>query len=219
MERHQSLLDGMTPERSGHKILIVASDAILAALVGTLVEFARYTAAFPAPDESPTQALMRVKPLVAVLLDVSDQNGATDVFVSRAQRQSVPVLLFGARSLLAERTEWVARHQLGVFALPEEIARLENAIERIIPDAVRPRAVRDRRGEAQRSKTGTLDFTDARGVHWTVYDRRGPERRNRVDRRFVSDSGEVLHCEITEQEARLISVATLAEQLTRAIPE
>ena len=209
----------MTPERTGHKILIVASDPILAALVGTLVEFARYTAAFPAPDEPPTQALTRVKPLAAVLLDVSEQNGVSDVFVSRAQRLAVPVLLFGGRAVLAERADWAARHGLATFALPDEISLLEGAVERIMPDGVRPRATLDRRGEAQRSSSGTLDFTDAVGVHWTVYDRRGPERRNRVDRRFVSDAGEVRHCEITEQEARLVSVATLSEQLGRAVPE
>lgn len=209
----------MTPERSGHKILIVAADPILGALVGTLVEHARYTAAFPAPDELPAQALERVRPMAAVLLDVADTNGASDLFVSRAEKLSVRVFVFGRRERIEKHSEWSRRHQLPTFALPEDIARLENALEGLIPDAVRPRAARDRRGEAQRDASGTLDFIDERGVHWTVYDRRGPERRNRVDRRFVSDGGEVRHCEITEQEARLVSVVMLAAQLERSTAE
>jgi len=209
----------MTPERSGHKILIVAADPILGALVGTLVEHARYAAAFPAPDELPAQALERVRPMAAVLLDISDVNGASDLFVSRAEKLGVRVFVFGRSDRIAQQSEWTRRHRLPAFVLPEEIARLENALEGVIPDAVRPRTVRDRRGEAQRDASGMLDFTDDHGIHWTVYDRRGPERRNRVDRRFVSDAGEVRHCEITEQEARLVTVAMLSDQLSRATAE
>ena len=209
----------MTPERTGHRILIVAADPILAALVGTMVEFARYTAAFPGPDELPAQALERVKPLAAVVLDISEDAGASDLFVSRADRLSVPVLLFGRPEVLEQRRQWLAHRQLTAFALPDEIAQLESAIEGLMPDDLRPRSVQDRRGRALRNSSGVVDFVDAGGMHWTVYDRRGPERRNRVDRRFVSDSGEVRHCEITEQEARLVSLATLAEQLGRSIAE
>lgn len=208
----------MTPERIGHKILIIAGDPILAALVGRLVEHARYSAAFPAPDEPPTQALERLKPLAAVLIDLADGEGGSDLFTSRAARLGVKVLVFGRRELIDARADWIAQHALKSFALPEQIGDLEGAIEALIPDAVRPRAAQDRRGDAERRPDGALDFIDAAGVHWTVYDRRGKDRRNRVDRRFVSDTGEVRQCEITEQEARLVSVATLADQLERAVP-
>jgi hypothetical protein len=209
----------MTPERSGYRILIVATDPILAALVGTLVEHARFSAAFPGPDEAPTQALERVKPLAAVLVDLAEGEGASDLFASRAAKLGVPLFVFGRREIIDAHGEWIQARRVRAFALPDQIAEMESAIEGLKPDAVRPRAPRDRRGETGRRPDGTLDFTDAQGVHWTVYDRRGPERRNRVDRRFVSDAGEVRHCEITEQEARLVSAATLAEQLSRAIAD
>jgi hypothetical protein len=206
----------MTPARAGRKILIVAADPILAALVGTLIEHARYSAAFPAPDEPPTQALERVKPLVAVLIDLAEGEGASDLFASRAARLGVPLFVFGRSGVIDAHKDWIRERRVRAFALPEQIADLESAIEGVIPDAVRPRAVSDRRGETGRRPDGALDFTDAQGVHWMVYDRRGPDRRNRVDRRFVSDAGEVRQCSITEQEARLVSPATLNEQLSRA---
>ena len=209
----------MTPERTGHKILIFASDPILAALVGTMVECARYSAAFPTPEEAPAQAIERVRPLAAVLLDAGDHDVASDLFVSRAERLSVRVLLFGRREAIEQRRALARQRGLQAFVLPDEISRLEIAIEALIPDGMRPRSDRDRRAETLRTPAGTVDFVDARGVHWMVYDRRGPDRRNCVDRRFVSDDGEVRHCEITEQEARLVSQATLAEQLSRSVAE
>ena len=209
----------MTPERSAYKILIVAADPILAALVGTLVEHARFTAAFPTPDEPPAQALERVKPLAAVLVDLAEGEGASDLFASRAAKLDVSLFMFGRREVIDAHGEWIRARRVRAFALPDQIAQMESAIEALKPAPVRPRAIRDRRGETGRRPDGTLDFTDAQGVHWTVYDRRGPERRNLVDRRFVSDTGEIRHCEITEQEARLVSVATLNEQLSRAIAD
>lgn len=206
----------MTPERAGHKILIVASDPLLAALVGTLVETKRYVPAFPTPNEAPDVALERVKPLAAILLDAGDATAESDLFVSRVRRMSARVLVFGSTELLRRREEWIARHALPAFTLPQELALLEEALEALIPDAKRPRAEAERRGNTERRPDGTLVFTDASGVRWSVYDRRGPDRRSSVDRRFVNDAGEVRHCALTAEEAGLTTPTILSEQLGRA---
>lgn len=209
----------MTPDRTGHRILIVAREPLLAALVGRLVESARYTPAFPGPDEHAETALQRVKPLAALLLDADDPAVESDLLVSRARRMSVAVMLFGSRGAASARATWARAHELRVFILPEELGALELALEALMPDSHRPRSERDRRGTAERRPDGTLVFTDAAGVRWNVYDRRGGQRRDVVDRRFVSEAGEVRHCDISSQESLVTTPAVLADQLDRALAD
>lgn len=209
----------MTPERTGHKIVVVATDPLLAALVGYMVEIARFTAAFPASGELPDQTLARVRPVAAILLDGSDSAAESDLFVSRARRLGVRVLVFGAPEIVRARGEWARTHDLPVFALPNDVARLGDALEALLPPPRRPRAVLERRAASgERRPDGTMVFCDASGMRWSVYDRRGADRRRDIDRRFVSDVGEVRHCNISPAEAGEFSVAALAEQFDRAAP-
>ena len=208
----------MTPDRSGHKVLIIADDPLLAALIGSLVESARGTPAFAAPAEVADQAVARVKPLAAVLLDAGAAVAESDLFVSRARKLGARVLVFGTRTMVARRADWARTHSLETFALPDAVEALAQALERLNGEPRRPRSDADRRA-TERRPDGTLVFTDAAGTRWSVYDRRGTERRERVDRRFVNEAGEVRHCEISEQEAGVVTASALAAQLDRAIAE
>lgn len=208
----------MTPERAGHKILVVADDALLAALVGSIVESVRYTAVFPSAGESPDQAVVRVKPLAAVLLDAGESSAQSDLLLSRTRKLGARLMLFGDR--VDARATWARANSVLMFRLPQEIEALSDALEALLPDGPRPRGGRSgERREAERRPDGSLVFTDAAGVRWSVYDRRGAERRGMVDRRFVSDSGRALHCDVPAREAAVISIDVLSAQLERAQPE
>ena len=70
---------------------------------------------------------------------------------------------------------------------------------------------------------GELVFHDATGRRWSVYDRRGEDRRrlvvdDLVERVFVSETGEVRTSALAESEAAARSAADLSAQLARAVP-
>lgn len=191
---------------------------MLAALLGGLVELARLQAAFAKPGERPEDALGRVKPLVAILADATHNEAASDLFLARARRRNVDVLMFGSPAAISQRREWAEQQGVPVFELPGQLSELQSALERLGAPERKPRVV-SRRARADRGQDGTLIFDDGKGTRWSVYDRRaGDRRRAEVDRRFVSESGEVLHCGVSEEEAAATSVAALAEQLARATP-
>lgn len=194
---------------------MVAPDPLLAALVGSVVDSLRYSAAFPAAGESPDQAVVRVRPLAAVLLEAGESSAQSDLLLSRTRKLGARLMLFGKHT--EARAAWAQAHSVQIFRLPQEIDALCDALDGLIPGP-RPReGSRDRR-EAERRPDGSLVFTDAAGVRWSVYDRRGGERRGLVDRRFVSDSGISLHCDVTAQEAAVLAIDVLFAQLERARP-
>ena len=215
----------LTLATAPRKILIVAGDPLLAALLGGLVELAQFEAAFSQPDERAHDALARVKPLAAILVEASDDFVESDLFLARARRGNVEILLFGSAGLIRARREWATAQRIKTFQLPEDVARLQASLDHLRNGAEKSPGGRVVRGSSRRSahterdQEGTLIFDDGKGTRWSIYDRRGNERRrSAVDRQFVSSTGEVRHCEMSEEEAASLTVASLAEQLARAEP-
>jgi hypothetical protein len=64
-----------------------------------------------------------------------------------------------------------------------------------------------------------LVFEDAAGTRWAVYDRRTTDRRAAavVERKFISESGDVRHCFIATGDAAQVTVEALSGQLERAL--
>jgi hypothetical protein len=207
----------MNPVRADHKVLIIASDPLLAALVGGLVELTRLRAAFLENDERPEEALARVKPLAAILVDAYTDEAVSDLFLARARRRRIRVLMFGSREAVGRREEWASRSGIPAFKLPDGVAALQTALEELLQEKGLYRRG-ERRASAERDPDGVVILDDGKGTRWTVYDRRSADRRrNLIDRSFVSDRGEVRHCDVALEDADTLSVATLAEQLARAI--
>ena len=207
----------MTPA-SDHKVLIVAPDPVLAALVGSVVELSRLRAAFPRADERPDEALARVKPLIAILVDAVADEAESDIFLARARKKGVHLLLFGNATMADARRAWAEARQVPVYALPDEVAKLGEELARIASSAGKSTRSFERRGRPQISSP--LVFDDKTGQRWSVYDRRSSERRERhIDREFVSESGEVRHCHIDEEEAAKTSTEALIRQLERSLAE
>lgn len=199
----------MTPYRKDHKVLVVAPDILLAALVGALVEASNFRAAFPNPGERVEDALVRVKPIALVLLDVA-ANEVSDIFVAQARRRDLPVFIFGSSTAVEQSRAWAAERGIPLFVLPRDAERLVAAIERVSID----RRAGDRRA-AQESPV-EHSFEDDTGTHWSVYDRRTGDRRRPVERCFVRADGTVFTCSIDENDARSTTRAALASQLARA---
>jgi DNA-binding NtrC family response regulator len=203
-----------------HKILVLASDPVLAALIGNLVETARLRAEFPRADERPEQALARLRPLAAILVDAVTDGAESDLFLARARRSGVEVLMFGSSDSVKRRRDWANRQSVPSFELPAQTDELFATLERLRkPSSERARSESRRSGRVERTPTGGLIFEDSKGTRWSIYDRRIERRRAVVDRRFVSDDGQVRHCNITQKEARALSVTTIAAQFERATAE
>lgn len=207
----------MSPFRSDRRVLIVAPDPLLAALIGVLVDAARLLAVFPAPEERIEDALRRTRPLAAVLVDALAGDAASDVFLARAQRGNVPVLLFGAEADVARVRVWAAERDVPVFVLPRDTRELSASLTRLAHR--RHRAGGDRRdngaARTERSRGGNIVLQDGRGGRWTIYDRRTGDRRG-VEREFVSDDGEVRRCTLSLAEARSDDAEELSRQLAAA---
>jgi hypothetical protein len=203
---------------SDHKVLIVAPDPVLAALVGSMVELSRLRAAFPLPNERPDDALARVKPLVAILVDASENEAESDIFLARARKKGVHLMVFGSAATANKRRPWAEARQVRVYTLPDEVATLSDELTRIASGAGKSTRSFERRGKPQ--IMGPMVFSDRTGKRWSVYDRRSADRRqHQVDREFVSESGEVRHCHIDDAEAAKTSPDDLNSQLERALDE
>jgi riboflavin biosynthesis pyrimidine reductase len=114
-------------------VLIVAGDPMVAALLGMLLDPDRHEPVFPQNGERPEDAVGRLRPPIAILLDGELESAGSDLFVARADRARATLVLFtppagsdAARALAAARG-------IPCFTLPVERA----ALTRILDDALR----------------------------------------------------------------------------------
>lgn len=118
-----------------HKVLIVAADPLLAALVGSVVELSSLRATFPRAGERAEDALGRMKPLLAILIDAVAGEAESDIFLARARKRGVEVLLFGSASRIVMRRGWAEAHGVPIYALPDQVSDLEEALQRLVNGA------------------------------------------------------------------------------------
>lgn len=211
----------MSIVRTDQKVLILADEPMAAALVATLVERARLQPAFANNGESADQALARVKPMLAILVDARSDVARSDLFLARARSRSVSVALFCGSIQKERQLEWARSHEVPVFGLPTDTEALEVWLTRLAQPQAKTRGRRgQRRGQptATRETDGTLVLLDATGVRWSVYDRRSADRRSGdvTERHFVSDSGEERSCALQLNEERDTSATALIDQLSRS---
>ena len=116
------------------RVLIIAGDPMVAALLGMLLDPGRHEPVYPQPGERPEDAIARLRPPVAILLDGELESAHSDLFLARADRAHATLLLFAppssggavVRAMAAERG-------MPCFSLPVDRA----ALTRILDDAVR----------------------------------------------------------------------------------
>ena len=116
--------------RSDHKVLVIAVEPMLAALVGAMVERAGMHAAFSAPGEFADAALERVKPVAAILLDAKTDEAESELFFARAARRKIPILVFGPEEIMNGKPAWLRRHALA-FGIPRDLDAVQAELVRL----------------------------------------------------------------------------------------
>ena len=114
-------------------MLIVSGDPMVAALLGMLLDPSRHEPVYPQNGERLEDAIGRLRPPIAILLDGELESAGSDLFAARADRARATLLLFtpptggdAVRALAEERG-------VPCFALPVDRA----ALTRILDDALR----------------------------------------------------------------------------------
>lgn len=114
-------------------MLIVAGDPMVAALLGMLLDPGRHEPVYPQNGERLEEAVGRLRPPIAVVLDGGLESARSDLFLVRADRARAALVLFtpptggdGVRALAEERG-------VPCFALPVDRAGLT----RILDEALR----------------------------------------------------------------------------------
>src|SRR3712207_3977786 len=102
---------------------------LAAALLGMLLELEGYEPAFAREGEPPDAALSRVRPLLVVLVDEALDVARSDLFLARAARGQVGVVIFAGPDGVAGPPTWAQARRVPWFRMRVEGAELRRAIE------------------------------------------------------------------------------------------
>jgi hypothetical protein len=209
------------------KVLVLSDEPMTAALLGMLLELEGYEPAFAQLGENPEAALGRLRPLLVVVVQDSLAVAKSDLFVARAARRQIGVVMFSSRRVPGP-PPWVLSRRLPWFRMPVDTAGLRRAIEASTASFRLWRGQTERRqSQTETDADGILVYRDAEGRRWRVYDRRGSDRRRQDEppaatpegsghRTFVNEAGEEWRVTITADEFLDESPAALESQLSRA---
>ena len=110
------------------RVLVLAREAVIAALVGMLLELEDYEPVFAAPDERPEDAIRRLRPPLIVVLDGQLPEAGSDLFYMRCAQGGARVCLFG-EPLVVDAVRAAARARgLAFFAMPVDRRELATAL-------------------------------------------------------------------------------------------
>lgn len=185
-----------------------------------LLELEKYEPAFALPEESPEEAVRRVRPFLVLVLDGDLEEAGSDVF--HARLKETPVVLFATPQSENAVRAMANQRRLPWFTMPVNRETLVRVIREASASAI-TRSGRDRRNpSAHRAPDGTLVFRDRQGGEWQVYDRRAGERRARSAgdngyRAFVNHAGEEWWYELAPNESAEDSADALERQLAAAV--
>ena len=120
----------MAGQRQRTKVLVVARETVIAALIGMLLELEDYEPVFAEPDEQPEDAVRRLRPPLVIVLDGELAAARSDLFFARAVATGARVVLF-SEPLAADDVRAVARERrLPFFAMPVDRETLGHALQR-----------------------------------------------------------------------------------------
>lgn len=112
------------------RVLILARESVIAALIGMLLELEAYEPVFAEPDERYDDAIRRVRPPLVVILDGESDEARSDLFFARAAHGGARVVLF-SEPVAAEAVRTAARERrLEFFAMPVDRATLGSVLKR-----------------------------------------------------------------------------------------
>ncbi len=112
---------------AARSVLVMSTDALVAALLGALVEIEGYTPHFVRDGEDAREALRRVWPGV-MLVDCDHPEACRAAFLGPAKMMGTRVVLFGRPGLAAVMRECAERFQLRTLAMPPAPGALGRAL-------------------------------------------------------------------------------------------
>jgi DNA-binding NtrC family response regulator len=101
-----------------NKVLILAREEIVAALLGLMVELQGLQPQFPAGSEAIEEAIRRERPAI-VLIDC-DHADCTDALLEAIRRTEANPIIFSPFRMKAEVQAVAARHGIQSFTLPTD---------------------------------------------------------------------------------------------------
>ena len=114
------------------RVLILARESVIAALIGMLLELEEFEPVYPEPDERPDDAVRRVRPPLVVVLDGGADVARSDLFYARAAQHGACVVLF-SEPVAAEEVRAVARARaLPFFSMPVDRSTLGEVLHRAV---------------------------------------------------------------------------------------
>ena len=100
-------------------MLILASEEVVAALLGMMVELQGFRPKFPAKTEAVEDLILRERPR-AVIVDCDHPDCVDEILEAIKQTGALPIL-FSPFRLQAEVTSVAARHGVRSFTLPTDV--------------------------------------------------------------------------------------------------
>lgn len=110
------------------KVLVLAQDPMVAALLGMLLELEGCEPVFAEPGERPEAAIGRLRPPLIILLDGEMEVAQSDLFFARAAKSHATVVLFG-RGADPDVAEAARRRGILWFAMPTDRPTLVRVLE------------------------------------------------------------------------------------------
>lgn len=104
-------------------VLVFSPEALAAALLGAAVELAGYAPCFPLDDESPRDAVMRLRP-AAALVDCDHQTACTEGFFGPAMMVGVRVAVFSSTRSIRTLQPIAAEFDVRLFSVPVDFPDL-----------------------------------------------------------------------------------------------
>ena len=117
----------MSSERA--PILILADDALVAALLGALIETLGCSVQFGHQFESANDAMRRTRPSVCVL-DADYRAESSDETLGHAAMRGIAAILFGTQKALDRNRALVEKHGVVTLRMPPSPADLDTALQR-----------------------------------------------------------------------------------------
>jgi hypothetical protein len=114
-------------------VLIFSADVVAAALLGAVVDLAGHDPCFPRPDESPREALLRVRPRLAVI-DCDHEEACSESFVGPALMTGALILLVAPDNRRHDGAVIAERLGLTVIGMPSDHERLVRCLDGLRAD-------------------------------------------------------------------------------------
>ena len=121
-------------------ILILASEEVISALLGAMVELEGHVPAFSAHDERPLAALARLRPSL-LLLDCEHELAWDETSMRRIADSGTRTLLFSAMRSQREIEMIASRYGLPAFVLPVAFREFTDRVESLLEELPSQRTV------------------------------------------------------------------------------